>query len=124
MGRFALDLVAKHFPALPAPLPGVAWTVLLEQSDSEGEAQARHRDARPVIQKIDLSELAHDAVRLLSDEQRGDVSIAVVDSGLGLTPAQLGELEAGQHRAQSTGEVAQIGLPGQEHGAFLPRSDR
>ncbi len=43
MGRFALDLVARHFPALPCPLPGVAWTVLLEQSDTEGEAQARAR---------------------------------------------------------------------------------
>jgi FAD/FMN-containing dehydrogenase len=43
MGRFALDLVARHFPALPAPLPGVPWTVLLEQSDTEGEAQARSR---------------------------------------------------------------------------------
>ena len=43
MGRFALDLVAKHFPALPAPLPQAPWTVLLEQSDNEGQAQARHR---------------------------------------------------------------------------------
>ncbi|MBP6763569.1 MAG: FAD-binding oxidoreductase [Rubrivivax sp.] len=43
MGRLALDLVHKHFPALPAPLPGVAWTVLLEQCDTEGEAQARER---------------------------------------------------------------------------------
>jgi FAD/FMN-containing dehydrogenase len=43
MGRFALDLVARHFPQLPAPLPQAAWTVLLEQSDNEGEAQARHR---------------------------------------------------------------------------------
>ncbi len=43
MGRFALDLVARHFPALPAPLPGVPWTVLLEQSDTEGEAQAHSR---------------------------------------------------------------------------------
>ncbi len=43
MGRFALDLVARHFPALPQPLPGAPWTVLLEQSDTEGEAQARER---------------------------------------------------------------------------------
>ena len=43
MGRFALDLVARHFPALPQPLPGVPWTVLLEQSDTEGEAQAHAR---------------------------------------------------------------------------------
>ncbi|MGL6112283.1 MAG: FAD-binding oxidoreductase [Rubrivivax sp.] len=43
MNRFSLDLVARHFPALPQPLPRAAWTVLLEQSDSEGEAQARAR---------------------------------------------------------------------------------
>jgi len=43
MGRFALDLVAKHFPTLPRPLPTAPWTVLLEQSDTEGEAQARQR---------------------------------------------------------------------------------
>ncbi len=43
MGRFALDLVARHMPQLPAPLPGAAWTVLLEQSDNEGEVQARAR---------------------------------------------------------------------------------
>ena len=41
MGRFALDLVARHFPTLPQPLPGAAWTVLLEQSDHEGLAHAR-----------------------------------------------------------------------------------
>ena len=43
MGRFALDLVARHFPTLPRPLPGAAWTVLLEQSDHEGLAPARER---------------------------------------------------------------------------------
>ena len=43
MNRFSLDLVAQHFPALPQPLPQAAWTVLLEQSDSEGEQQARTR---------------------------------------------------------------------------------
>jgi FAD/FMN-containing dehydrogenase len=46
MGRFALDLVAAHFPALPQPLPGAPWTVLLEQSDVEGEAPARARFER------------------------------------------------------------------------------
>ncbi len=43
MNRFSLDLVAKHFPALPQPLADAPWTVLLEQSDSEGETQARAR---------------------------------------------------------------------------------
>jgi FAD/FMN-containing dehydrogenase len=46
MGGFALELVAQHFPALPRPLPGAAWTVLLEQSDVEGEAPARTRFER------------------------------------------------------------------------------
>jgi FAD/FMN-containing dehydrogenase len=43
MSRHALDLVARHFPDLPRALPGAAWTVLLEQSDTEGEAQVRQR---------------------------------------------------------------------------------
>jgi FAD/FMN-containing dehydrogenase len=43
MGRFALSLVEKHFPALPRPLPSAPWTVLLEAADSEGEAPARAR---------------------------------------------------------------------------------
>ncbi|MFO1273862.1 MAG: FAD-binding oxidoreductase [Rubrivivax sp.] len=43
MNRFSLDLVARHFPSLPRPLPGAPWTVLLEQSDTEGEAPAHAR---------------------------------------------------------------------------------
>ena len=40
MNRLSLDLVAKHFPALPQPLHDAAWTVLLELSDSESQAHA------------------------------------------------------------------------------------
>ena len=43
MNRFALDLVARHFPALPQPLPGAAWTVLLEHSGDDNLADARER---------------------------------------------------------------------------------
>ena len=43
MGRFALDLVARHFPALPQPLPTAPWTVLLEQSDVESLEAATSR---------------------------------------------------------------------------------
>ncbi|HSM21488.1 MAG TPA: FAD-binding oxidoreductase, partial [Rubrivivax sp.] len=46
MNRFSLALVERHFPALPQPLPGAAWTVLLEQSDHESEAAARTRFER------------------------------------------------------------------------------
>jgi len=43
MGRVALNLVARHFPALPRPLPGAPWTVLLELSDTDSDATARGR---------------------------------------------------------------------------------
>ena len=43
MGRLALDLVARHFPALPRSLAPAPWTVLLELSDTEGEAPAQAR---------------------------------------------------------------------------------
>jgi FAD/FMN-containing dehydrogenase len=61
MGRHALDLVARHFPALPQPLPGAPWTVLLEQSDTEGEAQARERFEALLGAALELSVIA-DAV--------------------------------------------------------------
>jgi FAD/FMN-containing dehydrogenase len=41
MGEFALGLVRRHYPQLRQPLPPSPWTVLLEQSDTEGEAHAR-----------------------------------------------------------------------------------
>ncbi len=40
MGEFALGLVRSHFPQLAQPLAPAPWTVLLEQSDSEGVAHA------------------------------------------------------------------------------------
>jgi FAD/FMN-containing dehydrogenase len=41
MNRQSLDLVRSHMPQLAQPLPPSDWTVLLEQSDSEGEAHAQ-----------------------------------------------------------------------------------
>jgi FAD/FMN-containing dehydrogenase len=41
MGRQALALVRAHVPQCAPPLPPAEWTVLLEQSDSEGDAHAR-----------------------------------------------------------------------------------
>ncbi|HET9976173.1 MAG TPA: FAD-binding oxidoreductase [Burkholderiaceae bacterium] len=43
MNAFSLALVAKHFPRLRQPLTAAPWTVLLELSDTEGEAPARER---------------------------------------------------------------------------------
>ena len=43
MNRFSLDLVARHFPTLPRPLPGAEWTVLLELSEPQGPSAAQAR---------------------------------------------------------------------------------
>jgi FAD/FMN-containing dehydrogenase len=61
MNRFSLDLVAKHFPALPRAFPDAPWTVLLEQSDNEGQAQARTRFEALLGAALDAG-LIHDAV--------------------------------------------------------------
>ncbi|MBS0304646.1 MAG: FAD-binding oxidoreductase [Proteobacteria bacterium] len=62
MGRFALDLVARHFPQLPRPLPGAPWTVLLEASDLEGEQQARERFEALLARALDAGIVADAAV--------------------------------------------------------------
>ena len=41
MGRYPLGLVRTHFPQLAQPLPPCDWTVLLEQSDCEGQTHAQ-----------------------------------------------------------------------------------
>ena len=61
MGRIALDLVARHFPALPRPLPQAPWTVLLELSDVEGTEPARARFEGLLQAALDAG-CAHDAV--------------------------------------------------------------
>jgi len=43
MNAFSLELVARHMPQLRQPLAAAPWTVLVELSDSEGEAHARER---------------------------------------------------------------------------------
>jgi FAD/FMN-containing dehydrogenase len=43
MNQLSLALVARHMPQLRQPLPPGPWTVLIELSDSEGEAHARER---------------------------------------------------------------------------------
>ena len=43
MNRFSLELVRRHFPQLAQPLPASGWTVLLEQSGHDSEAQAQQR---------------------------------------------------------------------------------
>jgi FAD/FMN-containing dehydrogenase len=42
MNAVSLGLVRTHFPQLVQPLPAAPWTVLLEQSDCEGETHAQN----------------------------------------------------------------------------------
>ena len=62
MNRHSLDLVAQHFPALPRPLPGGPWTVLLEHSDTEGEVQARERFEALLGAALEAGEISDAAV--------------------------------------------------------------
>ncbi|TAL15423.1 MAG: FAD-binding oxidoreductase [Aquabacterium sp.] len=43
MNAFSLQLVARHFPQIPQPLPSAPWSVLLELSDTGGEDEAHAR---------------------------------------------------------------------------------
>jgi FAD/FMN-containing dehydrogenase len=61
MNRFSLELVAQQFPALPRPLPPAPWTVLIELSDGDGEAQARARFEALLEAAVDAA-LIDDAV--------------------------------------------------------------
>ncbi|MBL8332169.1 MAG: FAD-binding oxidoreductase, partial [Rubrivivax sp.] len=90
MGRFALDLVARHYPALPAPLPAAPWTVLLEQSDNEGEAQARARFEALLSEALEQG-LVQDAVVAESVAQsrglwhvRESIPLAQAEEGLNI----------------------------------------
>ncbi len=90
MGRFALSLVEKHFPALPRPLPGAPWTVLLELADVEGEAPARARLEAVLGQALEQS-LIDDAVVAGSIAQaralwhlRESIPLAQAEEGLNI----------------------------------------
>jgi FAD/FMN-containing dehydrogenase len=90
MNRFSLDLVAKHFPNLPSPLPQAPWTVLLEQSDTEGEAGARARFESLLEAAIEQG-CVHDAVIAESLAQsrslwhlRESIPLAQAEEGLNI----------------------------------------
>ena len=70
MNRFALDLVRTHFPQLAQPLPAAAWTVLLEQSDSEGETHAGARFEALLAAALADATIADAAVAASSAQSR------------------------------------------------------
>jgi len=88
MGRFARQLVARHYPQLPCPLPDAPWTVLLEASDLEGEQQARARFQALLAEALDAGSVADAVVaESLAQSQglwhiRESIPLAQADEGL------------------------------------------
>ncbi|MEN9419779.1 MAG: hypothetical protein RI988_3400 [Pseudomonadota bacterium] len=90
MNRFSRELVARHFPQLPRPLPGSTWTVLLEQSDAEGEDAARSR-VEALLEAAIEAGCAQDAVVAQSLAQsramwhlRESIPLAQAEEGLNI----------------------------------------
>ena len=90
MGDFALSLVRKHFPSLPQPLPPAPWTVLLEQSDTEGEAHARALFEDLLEQALEAGEISNAAVAESIDQShamwhlRESIPLAQAEEGLNI----------------------------------------
>ena len=99
MNAFSLDLVRKHFPQLRQPLPPAPWTVLLEQSDTEGEAHARGA----------LEALLGDGARARPDRRRGDrrEHRAVARD---VAPARIDSARAGRGRPEHQARHRAAGL--------------
>ena len=69
MGRFALELVHAHFPALGVPLwQGAPWCALLELADSDSDARAQQRMQALLRQALDAG-VVQDAVLAQSQAQ-------------------------------------------------------
>jgi FAD/FMN-containing dehydrogenase len=72
MNRFALELVREQFPTLRQPLPPAPWTVLIEQSDTEGAAHAEAGFEALLAQAFENG-LVTDAAVAASLEQSGSM---------------------------------------------------
>ncbi len=118
MGRHALDLVAQHFPALPRPLPGAPWTVLLEHSDTEGEGPARQRFEALLGAALEAGAV-RDAVVAQSQAQarsmwqlRETIPLAQAAGGLNVKHDIALPVSAVPAFCESTGAVLQARFPG------------
>jgi FAD/FMN-containing dehydrogenase len=90
MQAFALSLVERHFPQLPKPLPGAAWTVLLELAGTEAEEVERER-LSALLELAVERELVSDAVIAASIAQsralwhlRESIPLAQSEEGLNI----------------------------------------
>lgn len=90
MNAFSLSLVARHFPQLPRPLAAAPWTVLLEQSDAEGEAHARERFESLLESALEAGEIDDAAVAASLEQSkalwhlRESIPLAQSEEGLNI----------------------------------------
>ncbi|MEO8279603.1 MAG: FAD-binding oxidoreductase [Ideonella sp.] len=88
MGEFALSLVRRHFSDLQQPLPPAAWTVLLEQSDTESQAHARGLFEALLEQMLEQGVISDAALAENIEQSRGmwklreSIPLAQVHEGL------------------------------------------
>ncbi|HEX5685982.1 MAG TPA: FAD-binding oxidoreductase [Ideonella sp.] len=90
MQAFAMSLVERHFPQLPKPLPGAAWTVLLELAGTETEEVERER-LSALLELAVEREMVSDAVIAASISQsralwhlRESIPLAQSEEGLNI----------------------------------------
>lgn len=90
MNEFSLTLVARHFPQLPRPLAPAPWTVLLEQSDAEGEQHARERFEALLEAALETGEIDDAAVAASLEQSkalwhlRESIPLAQSEEGLNI----------------------------------------
>jgi FAD/FMN-containing dehydrogenase len=118
MNRFSLDLVKRHFAALPQPLPGARWTVLIEQSDFEDQAAARAR-IEGLLESAIGSGLVSDAVIAESVAQsrglwhlRESIPLAQSEEGLNIKHDISLPVSAVADFVEQTDERLAAGFPG------------
>jgi FAD/FMN-containing dehydrogenase len=119
MSRFALSLVDRHFPQLRVPLwQDHPWCVLLENSDSEGEAHARARFEALLADAIEQG-CVSDAVVAGSLAQaqtlwhcRESISLAQSQEGLNIKHDISLPVSAIPAFCEETGALLQAEIPG------------
>ncbi|MBK6715638.1 MAG: FAD-binding oxidoreductase [Burkholderiales bacterium] len=90
MNRFSLELVRRHFPQLPQPLAPAPWTALLELSDSQDAAAARHRFEGMLQEALEVGCIDDAAVaESIAQSQamwhlRESISLAQAEEGLNI----------------------------------------
>ena len=117
MERFSLELVAKHFPQLPRPLPPAPWTVLLELAERD-EAGARTRLEGLLEAALEVGVIGDAAVAESLAQSRAlwhlreSISMAQAEEGLNIKNDIALPVSAIAEFVRSTDAALRAALPG------------